>query len=361
MKILHIVCLNYSHSNGIKSVLESLIPEQICLGNTVAVVNIRKNSELVFPQEFYVSNQKGFIQVFQKVLPDVVVFHSNYQMKFYSFARWLVKKRIPYLIVPHGGTGIQNMKKKHFQKILLSILFTKKFVTDAHGVVFLNKQEKEDSYYLPVIKNACVIPNGTSRQIIDIEKKANTDCIHFFYLARIDFWHKGLDVLLDGIEDFWKKNRGLNCDFHFYGGSKFPDKITSFNQILSQMTAPAYYHGEVFGEEKTEAFLKGNVYILTSRFEGMPLTVLEALSFGNPCLISPYTNMSELISDNNVGWITDTKRECISKSLEIAYKDYKENRASYIKRSVDSVIPYTWPEVAKKTIDLYNSIIKHKN
>ena len=356
MKILHIVSFNYSHSNGIKAVLESLIPEQISLGHIVTVVNISRNIKNVFPIEFYVSNQKGFIQVFLKVLPDIVVFHSNYQMKFYSFARWLVKNRIPYLIVPHGGTGIQNMKKKHFQKILLSIFFTKKFVTDAQGVVFLNKQEKEDSYYLPVIKNACVIPNGTSRHIINIGKKANNDCIHFFYLARIDFWHKGLDVLLNGIEDFWRKNQGLNCDFHFYGGSKLPDKVIQFKNILSQMSAPIYYHGEVFGEEKKDAFINGNIYILTSRFEGMPLTVLEALSFGNPCIISPYTNMSELINKNNVGWITDTNRESIAKVLEIAYKEDKANKISYIERSLDSVIPYTWQEIAKKTIELYKSV-----
>ena len=45
-----------------------------------------------------------------------------------------------------------------------------------------------------------------------------------------------------------------------------------------------------------------HIYILTSRYEGMPLTVLEALSCGCPCLITSQTNMEDLISATSM-WL----------------------------------------------------------
>ena len=47
--------------------------------------------------------------------------------------------------------------------------------------------------------------------------------------------------------------------------------------------------GELY-EEKKEEFLNGcRIMVLTSRYEGFPMTVLEALSHGNPCIVTPGT------------------------------------------------------------------------
>ena len=45
-------------------------------------------------------------------------------------------------------------------------------------------------------------------------------------------------------------------------------------------------HHEVTGEVKEKLLLDSDIFIQTSRFEGMPLGIIEALSYGIPCLIT---------------------------------------------------------------------------
>ena len=80
------------------------------------------------------------------------------------------------------------------------------------------------------------------------------------------------------------------------------DKIVSIN-------------GPVFDNEKKEVLLNASFFIHTSRFEGMPMSVLEALSYGIPCLVTQGSNMREDVCRFNAGWGADNNVESIERAF----------------------------------------------
>ncbi len=107
-------------------------------------------------------------------------------------------------------------------------------------------------------------------------------------------------------------------------------------------------------KEKESVFEESNIMILTSRYEGFPITVLEALSYGNPCIVTNGTNVRKMIEANNIGWGTEYDK--ISETILKAIEDYKNNPASYVKNTRDFVKEnYSWSEISKLSIELLSN------
>lgn len=358
MKIIHVCRLSSSSSNGIKTVLTNLIPEQEALGNELIVLNLNNNEKKIFKNEIYIDSYNKFKNKINNLTPSVVVFHGGYELKFYLYAWHLKKVSIPYIIVPHGGTSKHNLHKKRILKTIVNALFTCRFISNAAGVAFLNESEWRDSIFYKNIKHHAIIPNGISEiaQELLVERPEST--IHFIYLARIDFENKRPDVLLKSVGKLYTMHPEIDFDFHFYGGRYDPSIVQKFKDMVKATKGPVFYHGEVFGKDKDIAFKESDIYVLTSLYEGMPLTVLEALSFGKPCIVTPQTNMADLIKNNNAGWVTAADEDSISEVLYKAYIEYKERRNEYIANAINAVKPYRWDAIAKKSIEEYARLIE---
>ena len=53
-----------------------------------------------------------------------------------------------------------------------------------------------------------------------------------------------------------------------------------------------YHYGAVFGKVKEKVLLDNDFFILTSRLEGHPMALIEALSYGLPCLVTQGSRLS---------------------------------------------------------------------
>lgn len=359
MKITHVISQDYSITNGIKTVLSNLIPEQEKLGHEVTVFNVRINLSHIFNNDIYISGYKDFCGRVNNIVPDVIVFHGSYELKYFYFALYLRKKNIPYLIVPHGGTSRYNLSKKRFLKIIVNSFLTRPFIGKSNGVIFLNAQERENSIFKHLIRDFAIIPNGVHIPCALYSHQLHSNKVRFMFLSRIDIKYKGLDLLLQSIEQVANNYRDLNCEFHFYGSRYDRTIVEEFIHLIKNNRGPVFYHGEVLGKEKEEAYINSNIYVLPSLSEGMPLTVLEALSYGLPCIVTPQTNMSELIEKHKAGWVTKTNVQSITNTLVMAYNDYVTNRETYIKNAIDAVVPYDWSNIATQCIQEYSRLISN--
>ena len=88
--------------------------------------------------------------------------------------------------------------------------------------------------------------------------------------------------------------------------------------------------------------------ILPSRSEGMPNVVLEAMSIGIPCMVSPHTNMKEVILASNSGWVVESEKNEIEKFFHhlngVQKSDFSEkgkNAKNFLKDNL------TWDRIAK--------------
>lgn len=357
MRIIHVASYKDAFFNGIKSVLEELVPGQRSLGHTVIILNHEKNERPVVEGEHYVHGRNDFKIAVKDFQPDIVVFHSLYNIDDVRFSWYLDSQDIPYLVEPHGGTTNNNAKKNWLKKKIANLVYTNRFINKAAGIIYLNPKEADECVFKDYRRSFAIIPNGTKMHGRPSNAGSKDGKIRFMFLARIDIVHKGLDLLFPAIKQFNASGFMDKAEFHFYGKARNPKWKEMFEKFISDSDDNVFFHGPVDGDLKEDAFLKADVFLLTSRYEGMPMSVLEALSYGLPCLITPQTNMESVIIKGGCGWLTSTDSDNITEALIRAMRDYSYQSNKYIENALKAASGYTWDAICKYSIDYYSSII----
>ncbi|MCD7811607.1 MAG: glycosyltransferase family 4 protein [Ruminococcus sp.] len=193
------------------------------------------------------------------------------------------------------------------------------------------------------------IPNGVSRPQIR-EAKEITERFglkkddYILFLGRI-VPEKGLKYLVEAY-------KGLHTDKKLViaGGSSDTDEFT---QELKQLAGEdVIFTGFVAGRLREELYSNAYVYVLPSDLEGMPLSLLEAMSYGNCCVVSDIEECAEVVEDKAVVFqksdVGDLKEKLQGLcDDDTAVKKYKDCAAEYI------CTKYSWDDVAERTLRLY--------
>lgn len=247
--------------------------------------------------------------------PDLVVFEGVYYIKFVILAKELRKVGIPYVIVPRSMLTYDAIHNgKFFKKKVANILFFKKFVRKALAIQYLTKKEYYDSG-ADWNKNYIISPNGfdTPTSIKRVVKKKGINCT---FIGRIDIYQKGLDLLVKSCSEIQESLRQSQFSITLYG----PGEHGSVNILTKQIKKYGLSDiiklgGEIRGEAKTCCLLSSDLFIMTSRFEGMPMGLIEALAYQVPALITSGTNMCDQIESHNAGWTCGENVEDIRNGL----------------------------------------------
>lgn len=112
------------------------------------------------------------------------------------------------------------------------------------------------------------------------------------------------------------------------------------------------FAGFVQGQMLSELYSNAYLYVLPSDVEGMPLSLLEAMSYGNCCVVSDIPECIEVVGERAAAFAKGNVDE-LRETLQQLCDD--PERARRYKRDVCEYIcaKYNWDEVAKKTLELY--------
>ena len=358
MNILHVTQIGAT-KEGIGSVLSKLVPKQIQLGHKVKVISVIENKLYLDLEIDHINSPKGFHCIVNSFSPDIVIFHSVYQFCYLNFARFLTRQHIPYLIQMHGALSQQNYSKGKLKKWIANLLFFNNFFKHAAAIIYLNTAERDNCIIKNIISTSIIIPNGCDRiSNIDLNHYPQSP-IDIIYIGRIDMIHKGNDILIEAIELLRKE--GYNkCKISVYSNPNDPD-LKLFKHKIKHLTQYIEYKGGIYGSDKDKRLRNADIFILTSRYEGMPMGVLEALSYGVPCIVTPGTNMSKDIEDNRAGWVTTMKPSDIASTIRIAVENYLENYQQYRKNALNLSYAFDWDIIAFNSIIYYNSVLSNSN
>lgn len=352
MKILHIAYFGKSGKlNGIYAAVNGLANSQRVIGNDVKIAITTKHSVVDNEFIFYTPTTNEFKQLLNSYNPEIVVFNSLYEIQQITFSHILRKRNIPYILVFHGGASKDNAKKGWLKKKIANWLLFDWFIHKAKAVIYLSENEYEKSIFKRINRNFHILSNGVNVPPEGIDH-AVSDKMNIAFVSRMDFYGKGIDVLLEAIKILKHEGWENRIEFNFYGNNN-----DDTYKALLEYGDFVKYHGFVAGEQKAEAFQKASINILPSRSEGMPMTILEALSYGCPCMVTPMTNMAELISQNHCGWVIDLNAESIVYAIKKAYEDWKINPKMYYNNCRSTAVMYSWHNIAKKSIKLYQQIL----
>lgn len=347
MKLLHIAPIGH-HAEGVGAVLKDLVPAQIKAGAEVRIITIFENKIYPTLPITYFTDVSSFRSFLDEWLPDFVLFHSMYAMPFIGFYKELLKRGIPYGIQMHGGLSEENYRKNHFKKVVANLLYFNRFMRKAKTIVYLSESEYQRCIVKKINPNKTIIPNGTlMHDDVDLAATLPTEKIEIIFVGRISMQVKGLDKLTDAIDMLGSRN---DVHFSIYGNeddihtSILKERIKGKEEIVE-------YKGGLYGDKKDAVMRKANIFILTSPSEGMPMGVLEALSYGMPCIVTPGTNMAEVIKEYKAGWVAEYDVSDIKTTIERVLQDYRQNQKEYKKGAKEASKYYSWENIAGLSID----------
>jgi glycosyltransferase involved in cell wall biosynthesis len=125
-----------------------------------------------------------------------------------------------------------------------------------------------------------VIPNGISDVLLEATPD-DGDYILFF--SRIDRYTKGLDILLHVFERLAPEYPGLKLELAGYEADKVSDLLS---RCPEQVRSRISYAGFVSGEKKIDLLSGARLFVLPSRHESAPVSIIEAAACGKPVIVS---------------------------------------------------------------------------
>ena len=197
------------------------------------------------------------------------------------------------------------------------------------------------------------IPNGVNKpetiEANEIKTKWGLEKDNYvLFLGRI-VPEKGLKYSVEA----WKSVK-TNKKLVIAGGSS--DTQEFLEELRNEANESIIFIGFQQGTELAELYSNCYIYVLPSDLEGMPLSLLEAMSYGNCCLVSDIAECTEVVEDMAVvfkkGNIEDLKNKLqyLLDNPENVYK-YKGTVSNFITSR------YNWNDVVVNTLRLYNKLI----
>lgn len=284
--------------------------------------------------------------------PDLVVFHEIYRPPFLPIASFLKKQKIPYVVIPHGGLSKCAQSQKRAKKAVGNLLFFNCYLRGAAAVHYLSEGERAES----VFRGPCfVLPNGADLAVAPRIKKTDPNRVRFLFIGRPDVCLKGLDLLLDAVK--------MKKDLLISHGARFslrgPEMEATIGPLIRERGLETLVDtGEpVTGAEKEDCFAATDIYIQTSRSEGMPMVILEAAAHGLCCVVTEGTRMNDVISAYGAGIGCKTSAEAIADALGAVLKNAEaiDRMGQRARQMVEE--KYDWAMIARSAIEKYAEIV----
>ncbi|MDR1583162.1 MAG: glycosyltransferase family 4 protein [Prevotellaceae bacterium] len=177
----------------------------------------------------------------------------------------------------------------------------KKTIDKVDALVVLSKSWKD--FFLSVTdeKRIYIVNNMIDKPDFVRSYQQNQSIVRFLFLGRIGE-RKGIFDLLEVIKE---KKDYLNNRFLLYvGGDGETGKLIEF-VIKNRLENLVKFEGWVSGEKKIELLSACDVFILPSYNEGLPLAILEAMSYGMPVISTTVGGIPEAVSDKENGFLIE--------------------------------------------------------
>jgi len=192
--------------------------------------------------------------------------------------------------------------------------------------------------------NYSVISYGINKQLFSnkIEDKR-----YILFLGRIEFYQKGLDVLLKVMKEI--------SDIHLIiaGSGKDEKRLKSFIKKLTNVS----FIGRVSGEKKIKILKEASFTVMPSRYESFGIVAVESSAAGTPVIGVKNTGLEETIVHKKTGILIERLSDELLKNAILFLWNNKKELKKYSQHAKEFAKRFDWNFLAKKQLEFYNKII----
>ncbi|RBP77899.1 glycosyltransferase involved in cell wall biosynthesis [Rhodobacter sp. 140A] len=219
--------------------------------------------------------------------PDILIFHSTFSLGVMALLRAL---RVPgvYVYIPHGWARLRYTEAPSKARIVSAV--EGRLSDFADLVLNISKNDKALAEAHGYRGRHIVIENA----LADLTQapgpapfKETAGQIDLLFIGRFDR-QKGLDILLEAFPAAQARNPALHL--HVVGASVLGEG----NDTASNHPAITF-HFWVPPERIADYYAHADMLVMPSRWEGLPMVLIEALRAGTPVMLSDTSGMGELI------------------------------------------------------------------
>jgi glycosyltransferase involved in cell wall biosynthesis len=270
------------------------------------------------------------ITMFLTLRKDLMKFDIIHVHDFRSLLSILVhhyskKYDIPYVLQAHGS--IPYSSEKEFLKKIFDKLWGYNILNDASKVIALTKTEFGQYKNMGVPGDKIeIVPNGINlseyhklpkKGDFRKEYKIKNDEKIILYLGRLNKI-KGVDLLINSFSDISKELN--NVKLVIVGPDDgFLDYLKEMSKNL-KLSNDIIFTGPLYKKDKIKAYVDANVYVLPSRYETFPNTIIESCACGTPVIVTDRCGISDMIN-NKVGIVVKFEKNSLVKGLISMLRD----------------------------------------
>lgn len=202
-----------------------------------------------------------------------------------------------------------------------------------------------------------VLPNFTLLPSPSSVQRTPRECVSLFYIGNIS-WEKGV---FDTLEATRRLRDQTTVPFRVFLAGPFNDAQEEQHvrtaMAQSGLEEVVTFLGTVCGEAKRAAFLRADVFVLPSYSEGIPQSMLEAMAYGLPVVVSNVGGIPEVVRDGREGRIIrpgDVDGLCAALRGLIESVALREQMGTAARRRIEA--HYTVEEYMRQLQQLYGSL-----
>jgi glycosyltransferase involved in cell wall biosynthesis len=185
---------------------------------------------------------------------------------------------------------------------------------------------------MTVLNNAVEVPNLSFDRLM--RARSESERFRIVFLGSVGD-RKGCRELLEAAGQLSDQS---DIQIYFLGGGEQDGDLERYKRKSHEMElSNVHFSGYVSGDQKAEYMKKADMFVLPSRADNFPISLLEAMSYGLPVVVSDVGAMDEVVSKVNGIVISPRDTDGLVEAIQFMY-NHPDHREKMGRNNIEDVI-----------------------
>lgn len=281
---------------GISSVVRGYLGSDLTKHFEVFYVPTHSNGSKWVKTKAALEGYLRFLYLLLRRKPDIVHIHAASRASFFRKLPMVVLSKLARskIVYHHHGGGFMIFYNKESGYVLRAII--RWLLRIPEVIVALSEQWRENLHSIDPNLPIIVLPNPVA--VPDLVPKKMKSRIQILFMGRLG-QGKGTHDLLEAARILLSKETSFHItlcgdgDLLYWARKRAELGVDEFVEI----------RGWISGEAKKQAFSEADIYILPSYNEGLPMSILEAMTYGLPIVTTHVGGIPDAVIDGVNGFL----------------------------------------------------------